>query len=378
MKIALLGTAYFQTENFKKPPRTNGITGYISELIEFLLARNCSIEFIGKIYYYTEKELIEYHPLFDKEIGNNKFLLQLLKKSFSLRLDNQTVIHANRPDHLYIFSLFQHQPALITIHGQQAITVSRRKGPITRAIYFFMEKRALRKARSIILTDQISYDFYSKRYPNIKSKLHVFPTSVNINKFKPFNRDKLREKHQFGKDEKIILYVGRIEPPKRVEEIIDAFCIMNKEIKNARLLIIGDGVEKEELEAKLEKKSIEKQVQFLGNKQRNELPEYINCANISVLYSFNEGGPLAVKESLACGVPVVANKVGDIPEFVHNGKTGYLVENESIEELAKCMKSCIEESDDMALNCVEMMKNYSTDKMFENVYHLYEAAIRKA
>jgi len=76
-------------------------------------------------------------------------------------------------------------------------------------------------------------------------------------------------------------------------------------------------------------------------------------ADITILYSESEGSPLSVKESLACGIPVVANKVGDIPLIIKNGYNGYIIENDDIQELANAMKTIINNSDSMRLNCIQ-------------------------
>jgi len=144
------------------------------------------------------------------------------------------------------------------------------------------------------------------------------------------------------------------------------------------LIFVGDGVLLNEVKDLSTHLKLNDFITFLGIRKRNELPEIFNLADVSVLYSKNEGSPLSVKESLACGIPVVANCVGDIPLVIKNDYNGYLVENENIEELALKMKLAVEKSSKLKQNCIDSIQDYTTNKVSGQMIKLYESILNNA
>ena len=378
MNIVLLGTAFFSSDAVSKPSKTNGIAALISELLQYLLEANFQIIFIGKIYHFSQtlhRELA-YHEVYKNEVGTIKFLFGLLIKGLTVKINKNSIIHVHRPDHLLPFAFFKKNPAIVTIHGQQAITIKKRKGKLIRFIYNILERYAFKKAMYITVTDDVSYKYYTTRYKNITSKIHIIPTAVDLDKFRPMNKNFLRTKYGFSLDSKICLYIGRIEPPKRIYNIINAFEMCMRQVPNVKLVIVGDGKDREKMVSHVETLGITDDVYFLGNRSRDELPEIINCGDILVLYSSNEGSPMSVKESLACGIPVVANNVGDILQTITEGKTGFIVRNESDEELTKKILLCMESSHKMREYCLNKAREFSKDLIFEKFTKIYQDCVR--
>ena len=260
---------------------------------------------------------------------------------------------------------------MISLHGQTARIINDRKGKIIRTIYNILEKFALKKTNAIIAVDEITKDYYLKLYPQYVEKFHVIPTGVNIRMFKLLNKYEIRDKLGYSRTDKIILYVGRIEPPKKIYEIVRAFEILAKQDKAYKLIFVGTGVLLDEIKKLSKDLSLDSFITFLGVRKRNELPELFNMADVSVLYSRNEGSPLSIKESLACGIPVVANCVGDIPRVIKNGYNGYLVENESIETLADNLILAVASAPQLVQNCINSIQEYTTEKVSMDVVNLY-------
>lgn len=375
MNICYIGSVIFPGINNDESPNIGGIQEYIFSLMNYIKALGFDITFVGKIFYFKEIKGLKYYEIQKKISSNNLFLIHLFLNSIRIRIDNNSVVHAHRPDHLAAFTLFKKNKSIVTLHGQQALTVFKRKGWIIRTIYSLLEKIALKKANYILATDKITQNYYSKRYPHYKYKIAITPTGVDLNIFKPLDKDKIRKKLGYDDSDRIILYLGRIGPPKRVADIIKSFSILKKEMPKVKLVIIGDGVKKHEMEKLASKLSLSNSIYFLGARMRDELPELINAADISVLYSGNEGSPLSVKESLACGIPVVANRVGDIDEIIESGKNGYILDKENNYELSELMKKCLKESSSMKFECIESVKPYSHDLINKKVFDIYNKLI---
>ncbi len=378
MKVYHIGMISFENKNAERELKAiGGIQGYIIELINFLLAKDISVGFIGKIYNFSKINNFKYHQIQNEVTSTNKFLIILFLKSFFIRLPKNTVIHAHRPDHFTAFAFMKNRASVISLHGQQAKTVNDRKGKIVRVIYNSLEKIALKKTNAIVAVDDITKDYYLKLYPQYKQKIHVIPTGVNIKDFRSLDKYKARNKFGFSKDDKIILYVGRIEPPKKIKEIVKAFEILFNDDKTYKLILVGDGVLMNETKELTSRLKLDKGITFLGIRKRSELPEIFNMADISVLYSNNEGSPLSIKESLACGVPVVANCVGDISLVIKNGYNGYLVEQESIKQLALKMELAVKNAPFIKQNCIDSIQNYTTEKVSQKVIDLYKELLNE-
>ncbi len=373
MKIFQIGVTALETNSSKREIKSvGGIQMYILDLIKYILKSNISGGVIGKIYNYNKIKNFKYIEVQKSLTSNSHFLFFLFFKSFVIHLPENSIVHAHRPDHLAVFLGFKKIKSVLSLHGQQAKTVNDRKGIIVRSIYNYLEKFAIRRSTAIIAVDKITKNYYLNRYKSISNKLIVIPTGIDTTIFKPKNKFEIRENLGFSSNDKIILYVGRIAPPKRIADIIKAFEILAKNDKFYKLIIVGDGVLIEDMKELTEHLNLNDQVIFFGIRKRNELPEIYNMSDISVLYSDNEGSPLAVKESLACGIPVVANRVGDISTIIRNGYNGYLVEKENEAELSLKMKTAIEKASDFRNNCIDSIQQYTTDKVNQEVIDLYK------
>lgn len=376
MKVYQIGIISFENEETERELKAiGGIQGYLTELISFLLSKDIVTGFIGKIYNFRKTKRLKYYQIQNNITSTNIFLIFLFVKSLFIKLPKDTIIHAHRPDHFTAFAFTKNKPSVISLHGQIRLTIYERKGVIVRTIYNVLEMYALKKTNAIIPVDEITKAYYLKLYPQYEAKIKLIPTGVNIKMFKPLDKQKMRNKLGFSESDKIIIYVGRIEPPKKIEDIVNAFETLVKQDKSYKLVIVGDGVLFNEIKSLSKRLELDKFITFLGVRKRNELPEIFNIADISVLYSKNEGSPLSIKESLACGIPVVANCVGDIAMVVKNDYNGYLVEQESINQLALKMEAAIDKSAHFKQNCIDSIQEYSTEKVNQKIVDLYKKVL---
>lgn len=373
MKVCQIGTmGYKSNANGLEEKNIGGIGGYILDLVEVLVENNIKIDFVGKIFFYIKKDKITYYQIQEQLSSTNTFLFKLFIKSFFIKLDKNEIIHAHRPDHLAAFAMFKANKCVVTIHGQQAVTVNKRKGWLVRKIYNILETIALVKADKILVTDKITKEYYKRQYPKYENKIFISPTGVDLSLFRIMDKTECKIKNNYSCDEQLIQYLGRVEAPKKVADIIKAFSIISQDHDKVRLMIIGDGVDLKTMKILVSSLNLSNKVRFMGAVMRENLPELINCADVSVLYSGNEGSPLSIKESLACGVPVVANDVGDIAEVVKDDVNGYIVKNETIDDLAEIMLKCLNESSQLSLNCLESIIPYSKDRVFNQIIDIYK------
>ena len=142
-----------------------------------------------------------------------------------------------------------------------------------------------------------------------------------------------REGHEDGTV--LFVSVARMTPPKDPFSLIQAFSIASSRNNRLRLLLVGDGPLRPELEARVRALGLEEKVRFLG--VRADVPEVLAAADAFVLSSRWEGNPLSVMEAMAAGKPVIATTVGGVPELVQDRVSGVLVPPENVEALAEAM-----------------------------------------
>lgn len=132
-------------------------------------------------------------------------------------------------------------------------------------------------------------------------------------------------------DEKVIVHISNFRPVKRVTDIVQAFAIIEKEVK-AKLLLIGEGPDLPIVTRLADELGLKERVLLLG-KQEN-VAEILAISDLAMLLSSKESFGLILLEAAACGVPAIGTDIGGIPEVIQNGETGYLSGVGDIEDIA--------------------------------------------
>jgi glycosyltransferase involved in cell wall biosynthesis len=133
----------------------------------------------------------------------------------------------------------------------------------------------------------------------------------------------------------LIGYIGRLSGEKGVQHFAQALPAVLNGREDLRVLIGGDGPLKETVEASLQEQGVSTRVDLPGWISHDDLPEYLNQLRLLVLPSYTEGLPNIMLEAMACGTPVLATPVGAIPDVIIDGKTGFIMENNSPECIAE-------------------------------------------
>jgi D-inositol-3-phosphate glycosyltransferase len=172
----------------------------------------------------------------------------------------------------------------------------------------------------------------------------VIPPGVDLSRFHPVSQRQSRDYLGYG-PEKNILFVGRLEPLKGIDNLFRAVASLEN-LKSITLSVVGgDGnsQEKMRLEALVKKMRLNQTVHFLGPIPQEELPIHYNAADVCVLPSYYESFGLAALEAAACGKPVVASEVGGLPAIVNDGVTGYLVPPKRMDVIAERLCELLED-----------------------------------
>jgi len=172
-------------------------------------------------------------------------------------------------------------------------------------------------------------------------KIRCIYNGVDTEIFFPKDQKECRKKLSLNEDGKIVIFVGGMVPVKSVEYLIQAFNLLHMNGKeDYRLILVGDGILRGSLEKQAQELISKQKITFVGKKPHQEISDWLNASDLLCLPSIREGHPNVVIEALACGRPVVASKVGGIPELI-NDENGILVEPRNPDELAKAIDQAL-------------------------------------
>lgn len=174
---------------------------------------------------------------------------------------------------------------------------------------------------------------------NVSSDLpiEVIPNFVDTNLYKPTTEAEAPNKDPRcfrapTKGEKVLIHTSNFRPVKRLDDIVRIVAEVNKKIP-ARLILIGDGPERSRTEALVRDLKLGDKVCFLGKLE--SFVEILRQSDVFLLPSESESFGLAALEAMSCGLPVVATKIGGIPEVVTHGETGFLSDVGDIQEMSE-------------------------------------------
>ena len=210
------------------------------------------------------------------------------------------------------------------------------------------EKETAQDCNRIIVATEKEKEELTHYYDAQPEKVCVVPCGVNMELFRTIDKTEARQKLGLG-DEKILLFVGRIDPLKGIDNLIKTIPLLKNE-GNLKLVVVGgDENSRAELEG-LKKLTaslgIRELVDFRGLVKQEQLPYYYSAADVCVVPSYYESFGLVPLEALACGTPVVATDVGDLKYIIKQGETGYILPNNSPEKLAEGIASILNKPSD--------------------------------
>ncbi len=200
-----------------------------------------------------------------------------------------------------------------------------------------------------------------------ESKISAIYNGVNREVFRILPQSGCRRELGIGPKENIILFVGNLKKVKGLSFLIEAVSILARKGELLRLYIIGTGPLETYLKTLVEKKSLQRQIIFLGVRSPEEIAIWMNASDILTLASINEGVPNVILEALSCGRPVVATKAGGIPEIVSSRDYGILTESGDAKSLASSIDEALSRDWDRE-KIAERGKSFSWDKNTSELY----------
>jgi len=277
--------------------------------------------------YFHEVEVATY-PLFDHPPYTLALASKMSEVAESARLDllhvHYAIPHSVSAYLARNMSLPRRLPFITTLHGTDITLVGGNRSylPITK---FSIEESDGVTAISNYLKQRTIEEF------GTRNSIEVIPNFVNCDFY--FRKTDPEARALWAPNgEPILMHLSNFRPVKRVTDAVEIFALVRAKMP-AKLVMIGDGPDRGAAEWLARQRNVENDVLFLG--KQDQIYEKLGLADLFLLPSTLESFGLAALEAMACEVPVIATKVGGLPEVVEHGVDGYLVEPGDVAGAAK-------------------------------------------
>lgn len=263
-------------------------------------------------------------------------------------------------------------PIIITEHDPFKLSVFKN----------IFKKWTLKYVAKIVAISQNNQKILEKLYPKHKNKITMIHNGIDLTwwqsqllRLTKVDIERIKTQiFQAHMDTLILIAIAELHERKGLKYLIEAIAELAREYPNIKLVIVGEGKERNNLEKLGDKLKLKANLAFLG-RQKN-IPQLLSSSDIFVLPSAQrEAFGFVNLEAMICGLPVVTTKVGGIPEIVKDGETGFLVEPQNANSLKENLKKLIENAK-LRKSMGEKgrkraMQNFSAEKMaaqYENIY----------
>jgi N-acetyl-alpha-D-glucosaminyl L-malate synthase BshA len=217
-----------------------------------------------------------------------------------------------------------HIPVITTLHGTD-ITLVGKDASYEPVVTFSINQSDGVTAVSADLAKE-TYDTF-----RITRHIEVIPNFIDLSRF----RKQPKEHFKLAicpNGEKLLVHTSNFRKVKRIEDVIGMFALVRKQI-GAKLLLVGDGPERQKMENLCREFNLGEDVRFLG--KLDAVEELLSVCDLFVMPSEKESFGLAALEAMACEVPVISSNTGGLPELVQQGKNGFMSPVGDVEDMAK-------------------------------------------
>jgi glycosyltransferase involved in cell wall biosynthesis len=214
--------------------------------------------------------------------------------------------------------------------------------------------------------------YLAQRAKNFGAKnIEVIPNGINLEQFNPALRDK--QKHK-------IICVAHLRRVKGIRYLISAMPKILEKFPDAKLILIGEGPEKKDLESRIKNQELRDAVELKGKLSQEQVMGELSEAEVFVLPSLFEGQGIAILEAQASNVPVIASDIGGIPDIVEDEKTGILVEPKNSEQIAGAIIKIFlypNLAKVLAQNALQEVQQYDWQNIAQEINKIYQQLLKQ-
>jgi len=251
------------------------------------------------------------------------------------------------------------------------------------------EKQVIRRANRIVVATLAEMTQLRFLYKADSSKMVVIPPGVDLCHFYQIPSDEAKMYIGLKPEDRMVLFVGRIEPLKGVDTLIHAMCCLQLKdtSRPVHLAIIGGDpsasrekmtVEMKRLQALCDELALGQTVVFLGKRDQDRLPYYYSAAEVLVMPSHYESFGMVALEAMACGTPVIASEVGGLAYLVRDGETGFTIPAEEPDTLCEKLTWLLNDRDlhtKMSGQAAKYAEDYAWEKIANQIMGEYRKLV---
>lgn len=299
----------------------------------------------------------------------------LLIRSPFIGIRKDSIIHTLRIVHALPF-LWRRNPIICEERGRITEEMEMRHSKLLISVYNLIEKICLRYVDKVIVVDPGTYDYLKRKHKVDKGKIEVIPIGVDLAQFRPYNEGDVLSRYGIDRRKKVTLFVGRIDPVKNLAMLLKAFKEVIERTEECNLILVGKGSEEERLRRLAAEMDISDRVFFVGFVPHQHIPEILSASDVFAFTSLNEGSPNVTKEAVACGLPVISTKVGDVADYVKNGVNGYIVDDFDPSNFAAYLIKALENNEQLRQGCLKTRDSLSMETMIERYEKAYQKLVQ--
>ena len=268
--------------------------------------------------------------------------------------------------------------APVVVHTFHGTVFSGYFGDAGSRLYGFVERLLARWTDVVIAVSPASAEELRRQKLAPRRSIETIPLGLELDRYAGSAPSKgLRSELGFDPTDKLVGFVGRLVAIKDVRTLLEALRLLRFSLPSARLVLVGDGPERERLESSARELGIEASVLFLGF--RSDLERIYPELDVVINSSRNEGTPVALIEVMAAGIPVVATEVGGTPDVLEHGALGELVPPNDPTKLAAAIGRSLDRGErgtrKTALARERAVQRYSSARLCRDIEALYSALL---
>jgi len=257
-----------------------------------------------------------------------------------------------------------HIPIITTLHGTDITLVG------SDASYKNVVDFSINQSDGVTAVSEYLKEETYKRF-DIQKEIRVIPNFIDLDRFKKSNKSHFK-RAICPNGEKVVVHVSNFREVKRVPEVVSVFKKILDGGVAAKLLLVGDGPDRQKAEQRCRDLGIYEEVRFLGKQENVE--EILSIADLFLIPSGSETFGLAALEAMSCGVPVISSDIGGLPEVNKHGETGYLCGLDDVDCMGDYGVKILSDEklhEELSKNARKRAEHFEMDKVvteYENYY----------